>query len=82
MSDNSDDPMESFKKAFDEDNAILLARHCWNGIQRLKAKISEPAFAFRLAWRGPSPQPGSIPDMLLKAGADISTGNHWWASGF
>jgi len=74
------DPMESFKKAFKEQDAALfrqlLERH-----PEMKAKINEPVEAFdapvitRVRTR-------EMLDVLLEAGADINAKSLWWAGGF
>src|SRR5262249_24220850 len=74
------DPMELFKKAFEEDDAAsfrkLLERH-----PDLKARINEPVAAFdapvitRVRSR-------DMLDVLLEAGADLNAKSRWWAGGF
>jgi ankyrin repeat protein len=74
------DPMETFKKAFKEQDAALfrqlLERH-----PEMKAKINEPVEAFdapvitRVRTR-------EMLEVLLEAGADINAKSRWWAGGF
>jgi ankyrin repeat protein len=72
--------MEPFKKAFAEDDAILVATLLERD-PKMKAKINEPVFAFdapaitRVRSR-------EMLDVLLQAGADINAKSHWWAGGF
>jgi ankyrin repeat protein len=80
MSNNTGDPMELFKKAFAEDDAVLFAR-LLERYPEMKAKINEPVAAFdapvitRVRSR-------EMLDVLLEAGADINAKSHWWAGGF
>jgi ankyrin repeat protein len=80
MSNNTEPSMELFKKAFAEDDAVLLAR-LLEQHPEMKAKINEPVAAFdapvitRVRSR-------EMLDVLLKAGADINAKSRWWAGGF
>lgn len=80
MSKNANDPIELFKQAFGNDDAVLcerlLAQH-----PEIKLKINEPMFAFdsRAINRVRSRK---MLDLLLKAGADINAKSDWWAGGF
>jgi ankyrin repeat protein len=75
-----DDPLELFKRAFEEDDAPLvrklLERH-----PHLKPRINEPVASFD------SPaliqvRSREMLDVLLEAGADINVKSRWWAGGF
>src|SRR6185436_15224391 len=74
------DPMELFKKAFEEDDAVLV-RKLLARFPDFKSKINDPVAAFdapiitRVRSRG-------MLDVLLEAGADINAKSRWWAGGF
>src|SRR5205814_1750013 len=74
------DPMELFRKAFAEHDAVLF-RRLLDRDPDLKAKINEPVAAFdapiitRVRTR-------EMLDVLLAAGADINAKSRWWAGGF
>ena len=74
------DPLELFKKAFAEHDAVLfrklLERH-----PELKAKINEPVAAFD-APAITCVHSREMLDVLLEAGADINARSRWWAGGF
>src|SRR5947208_914875 len=74
------DPIELFKKAFAEHDAVLfrklLERH-----PELKAKINEPVAAFD-APVITCARSREMLDVLLEAGADINARSRWWAGGF
>ena len=74
------DPLELFKKAFAEHDAVLfrklLERH-----PELKAKINEPVAAFD-APAITCVRSREMLDVLLEAGADINARSRWWAGGF
>src|SRR5258708_1848079 len=80
MSNNTGDPMDLFKKAFAEHDAVLFAR-LLEGHPEMKTKTNEPVAAFdapvitRVRSR-------EMLDVLLEAGADINAKSRWWAGGF
>ncbi len=74
------DPVELFKKAFEEDDValvrLLLARR-----PELRARLDEPLLGFD------SPpitcvRSRRMLDVLLAAGADLNAKSRWWAGGF
>src|SRR5204863_9455529 len=74
------DPLELFKKAFEEDDAQLI-RDLFKRYPHMKAAINEPVAAFD------SPaitqaRSRAMLDALLEAGADINAKSRWWAGGF
>jgi ankyrin repeat protein len=80
MSGQTEPLVESFKAAFERDDArsaaTLLQEH-----PELQAKINEPIGAFDapLITRVRSRE---MLDLLLSAGADINAKSRWWAGGF
>jgi hypothetical protein len=80
MTDNLDNPIDLFKKAFTEDDAVSFAS-LLQQYPELKARIDEPVAAFdapvitRVRSR-------RMLDVLLAAGADINAKSRWWAGGF
>ncbi len=76
----TDDPMESLKKAVARQDSTLIAelvrRH-----PEIKTRINEPVGGFD----SPliiSARSREVLDLLLAAGADINARSQWWAGGF
>src|SRR5258707_2592185 len=73
------DPIELFKRAFEQDDALLFKK-LLEEHPAMKARINEPVAAFdapvitRVRSR-------EMLDVLLAAGADINAKSRWWAGG-
>src|SRR5437899_7894917 len=80
MSNDTGNPMELFKQAFAQHDAVLFAR-LLEEYPEMKTRINDPVAAFdaplitRVRTR-------EMLDVLLEAGADINAKSRWWAGGF
>jgi len=80
MSNDTGNPMELFKKAFAQHDAVLFAR-LLEEYPEMKTRINDPVAAFdapvitRVRSR-------EMLEVLLEAGADINAKSRWWAGGF
>lgn len=74
------DPIELLKKAFHEDDAVMVRRVLARRPE-LRSKVNEPILGFDSP---PITCVRSRPmlDVLLEAGADIDAKSRWWAGGF
>lgn len=76
----SEDPLELFKKAFEQDDASLVRRLLARRAD-LRARLNEPILGFDAP-----PITGvrsrQMLDVLLEAGADLNAKSRWWAGGF
>src|SRR5438093_4896784 len=80
MSNDAGNPMELFKQAFAQHDAVLFAR-LLEEYPKMKARINEPVAAFDapIVTRVRSRE---MLDVLIEAGAEINAKSRWWAGGF